>query len=84
MFISNMAFSLALMALTFGTALLIWSQMQKNYKTLSKIISYIVIIVAALGILCNFVHAVKAAKNGYWSCPHCKMMQNQQNSNQIR
>lgn len=77
MFNFHIAFSLALIALAFGAAVLIWAKAHESVGvTLPKIIGYIVIIVAVLNILCSGYSASKYLMDGYFYKPfHPMMMQ---------
>ena len=75
MFNFHTAFSLALIALALGGAVLILSKAYENVgTTLAKIIAYIVIVVAIPNVLCTSYYAVKYRVDGYFDKPFPPMM----------
>lgn len=74
----HLGLSLQLLALAAGAAILIWSKMQQNIGTsLTKLIAYIIIILAALSIVCGGYHAIKFWSQGYFDRPFSMLMQHQ-------
>lgn len=76
MFNFHIVFSLGLIALASGAAILIWSEVHDSVGTsLTKVIGYIIIIVSVLNILCVGYWAIKYEYAGYFDKPYPMMMQ---------
>lgn len=70
MFIIDIAFSLELIALIFGAALLIYAMKHTDLGTaLPKFIAYLVMILAVLSMLCTGYYTVKYWIGGYFEQP---------------
>lgn len=79
MFNFYIAFSLGLIALAFGAAILIWSKGHESVGTsLAKLIGYIIIIVSVPNLLCNSYWAVKYWFQGSFDKPYPMMMMRDQ------
>lgn len=77
MFLFHASFSLALLALTAGIALYVWSLRAVGAGTgLAKILGFLIMIVALLGVLCTGYCGVRYWQAGYFQSAmeeKCKM-----------
>ncbi|EKE01954.1 MAG: hypothetical protein ACD_21C00015G0001 [uncultured bacterium] len=76
MFNFHTAFSLGLIALSLGAAILIWSKSYENMDMrLPKIIGYLVIIISVPNLLCTGYYAAHYKLGGHFDKPYPMMMQ---------
>lgn len=69
-------FALGLIALAFGTAILIWAKV--HVAPLAKFIGYIIVILTALNLACIGYYGVKSWNEGCYNMPPCPMMKQMQ------
>jgi hypothetical protein len=84
MFNFHIGFSLSLIALALGAAILVWSKAHKGIDIfLAKLIAYIVIIISILNISCNVYWATKYFSKDNLDKPYPMMMQHQGKNNMM-